>query len=145
MPFKVGHKINVGRKFPKMTREHCHKISMALTGRKIPKSVCLKMGISRRANKNPNWAGNKVKYISLHQWIYRNYGVPDKCEIDGCKYPKQGSSYLITRPTLQWANITGIYDRDRKNWKMMCRSCHAKFDHPKNRGSRGTYNGRLLH
>lgn len=142
MPFTKGHKINVGRKFPPMTKEHCLKISKALTGRKIPKNVRLKMGISRKTSRNPNWAGGRVGYIALHQWLYRNYGVPNKCESKGCRYPKQGSSYLITRPTFQWANITGIYNREKQNWKMLCRSCHAKFDHPKNRGSRAkTYNG----
>jgi hypothetical protein len=140
MTFKKRHKINVGRKFPPMTKKHRQKISEALTGRKIPKDVRMKMGISKKTSKNPNWSGIRVGYIALHQWLYRNYGVPDKCEIKNCVYPKQGSSYLITRPTFQWANVTGVYSRERKNWKMMCRSCHAKFDHPKNRGLRATCN-----
>lgn len=26
------------------------------------------------------------------------------------------------------ANITGIYNRDFRNWRYMCRKCHIEFD-----------------
>ena len=29
---------------------------------------------------------------------------------------------------LDLANVTGIYDRDFKNWTYLCRKCHLKFD-----------------
>jgi len=66
---------------------------------------------------HPLWKGDKVGYTGLHDWISVHWG---KARNYFCKCGKQG---------LDWANITGIYSRDRKNWEPMCRSCHKKFDH----------------
>jgi len=30
--------------------------------------------------------------------------------------------------TFAWANISGEYKQDRSDWKMMCYSCHKKYD-----------------
>lgn len=67
-------------------------------------------------NEHPLWKGDKVSYSSLHEWISVNWG---KAKNYFCKCGKQA---------LDWANITGIYDRSRENWEPMCRSCHKKFD-----------------
>lgn len=70
----------------------------------------------KNATKHPNWKGDKVGYTSLHEWIGVHWG---KARQYWCKCGKQA---------LDWANVTGIYDRDRNNWETMCRSCHKKFD-----------------
>lgn len=69
-------------------------------------------------SRNPNWKGDNVGYGALHDWIKKWYGEPRKCEdcntTDAIKY--------------DWANISGKYLRDRKDWKYLCRKCHHKMD-----------------
>lgn len=130
MPFTKGHKINVGRKFPPMTKEHCLNISKALKGRKLSVKTRTRMGISRAAALNVNWKGDGVGYISLHQWIYRKYGKPNKCENKNCKYPRKNSRgiLMLFPKRYEWANVDGKYTRDRKSWLMLCPSCHRTMD-----------------
>ena len=75
--------------------------------------------IEQEKNKNPNWKGDKVSYSGLHRWIRKNFIKIDKCENKKCphKNPKR----------IDWAN-KGIYNRDRKNWMRLCRSCHIWYD-----------------
>lgn len=68
-------------------------------------------------DKHPNWKGDAVGYKGLHTWITDNWGRPSLCEQCGTTKSKK----------FQWANL-GIYNRERKNWKRMCASCHHKFD-----------------
>lgn len=69
---------------------------------------------------HPNWKGDEVGYKSLHEWVGVNWGKAKeyKCIcLCGCK-----------RQALDWANITGLYNREKENWKTLCRSCHRKVD-----------------
>ncbi len=76
---------------------------------------------SRTGKNNPNWKGIKGKYAysNLHKWIGSNYGKPELCRNIECK--KSSIKF-------EWANITGIYERDIKNYIELCRSCHTNFD-----------------
>lgn len=65
---------------------------------------------------NYNWRGDEVGYYSLHLWIYRNYGKPDKCE--NCKSIKN----------VQWASKNYKYTRNREDWIKLCFKCHRKYD-----------------
>jgi len=91
------------------TKEHCLKISLSKLGKKRPDMV---------NEKNPNWKGEDVGYTALHHWISRKYGTLKRCEdcgsLDSKKY--------------EWANTTGIYNRDIKNWKRLCVKCHQDRD-----------------
>lgn len=64
------------------------------------------------------WKGNNVTIKPLHEWINRNKPKPSSglCEI--CN----------NAPLYDAACVTGIYNRDFKNWKYACRSCHQKYD-----------------
>jgi len=82
--------------------------------------VCPPSGVDkRRGNKNGNWKGDNIKYRELHQWLNRN--MP---RIDLCEFCNKKKSYDL-------ANITGVYNRDFKNWKYLCRSCHRLYDYKK--------------
>jgi len=73
-------------------------------------------------NNNNNWKGDEVGYFALHAWINRNFGLPNKCEeCDSIK-------------NVEWANINYIYNRDKINWKCLCRRCHFKYDSKNNWG-----------
>ena len=65
------------------------------------------------------WKGNKAKYRAIHAWIRSNYGKADKCEGKTCKGICKN---------YQWANLSGKYRRDIKDYIMLCRSCHIQFD-----------------
>src|SRR5882724_5924408 len=82
-----------------------------------------RMKIARSGERNPRWAGSKIGYSGLHQWIRRTFGQPPccgKCEQVGKKTKGRWS--------IQWANITGVYNRERKQWGPRCRSCHIQDD-----------------
>lgn len=77
---------------------------------------CAKMG-----DRNPQWKGNKVGLISLHEWIISRKPKTQLCE--NCK--------KVTPKDL--ANISGKYKRDVNDFKWLCRSCHMKEDGRLNR------------
>lgn len=63
--------------------------------------------------------GTPLEYKRLHHRISKLFGKPEICEDCGCK---------ATGKKIHWANATGVYDEDRKNWKRLCAKCHYKFD-----------------
>jgi predicted transcriptional regulator len=74
---------------------------------------------------NLGYLGNKnafkkqgVGYSGIHHWINKECGKPKKCE--HCKSTNQR--------IYDWANISGDYLRDKKDWIRLCRSCHIFFD-----------------
>ena len=67
-------------------------------------------------DKNNAWKGNKVGYSALHKWVKRNYDWSDCCG-------KCGGIKLV-----QLASKNYKYDRDKKNWWILCRKCHVKYD-----------------
>jgi hypothetical protein len=67
-------------------------------------------------DKNASWKGDNVGYGTLHQWVRKHNIRPSLCQICDKK----------TR--LDLANITGIYNRDFKNWMYLCRRCHMSQD-----------------
>ena len=71
-------------------------------------------------DKNPAWKGDKVGYVALHSWVRRKLGKPNKCE--HCKQTVD-NTYNI-----QWANKSGKYLRDLKDWIRLCRLCHEAYD-----------------
>ena len=68
---------------------------------------------------NKNWKGDNVGYLALHAWVARQLGKPKKCE--DCRTSDPNKKY-------QWANISGGYKRDLKDFKRLCLRCHRSFD-----------------
>lgn len=76
---------------------------------------------SKMAEKNPMWAGDKVKYGQLHNWVKKRLPKPKICPI--CK----------ERNVLDLANIAPkpnvrTYNRNLENWEWLCRRCHMVKD-----------------
>jgi hypothetical protein len=63
-----------------------------------------------------SWKGENISNSALHSYLRRHINIPESCGICNVNKP------------FDLANITGIYNRDHKNWMYMCRSCHSKFD-----------------
>lgn len=73
----------------------------------------------RRGKKNHGWK-EKVTYGALHSWLKRTYGKADCCESKKCT----GKSKYF-----EWALIKGRkYEKKRKNFKKLCKSCHHIYD-----------------
>lgn len=107
-----------GAKFKHKRRyKLCSRVCMAKYMKLNHNSGMFKVG--QRANeKHPNWKGDKVGYWALHAWIARNYGKPSKCEKCGTEMAKK----------YEWANKSGKYLRDIKDWLRLCCSCHHHYD-----------------
>lgn len=102
------------------------RLSASKKGIICPWSVehCRQLGKSQKGEKHPNWKGNLVGYRALHDWVERTLGIPIKCK--KCKKP-----YIKkVRRNIQWANISGKYKRDKKDWIALCIGCHKKKDYP---------------
>jgi hypothetical protein len=89
----------------------------SLKGSKRSEKARKNIALAKMGDKHPLWKGDSVGYCALHEWIKRNWGVKKLCEICGTTVAKK----------FEWANL-GVYDRDRRNWKRMCCSCHQKYD-----------------
>lgn len=83
------------------------------------------MKTTQHNEKHSQWRGEKAKYMAKHQWVYRHWGQPSKCE--ECQSTDKPKTYY------QWANISDKYLRDRNDWKRLCALCHSLFD----RGKKG--------
>ena len=72
-----------------------------------------------RGKDNSSWKGDNVSYGGVHCWITKKYGKANCCENKSCA--KKSITY-------QWANVSGEYKRDRKDFMKLCLSCHRKYD-----------------
>ena len=98
----------------KLTEEHKRKIAEAISGKK-----------------NYLWKGDDASYSAFHAWLKRKYGKPTKCENKNCTYPRVNSrnDYLKAPKRFEWALIKGKkHSHNRKNYMMLCTSCHQLYD-----------------
>lgn len=116
---RVGKKIssaNKGQKPWNLGKNHSEE-----TKQKISNSFYHKnhKGQNKKEN-NPNWSGDDIKYNGLHLWISKNFERGLTCNI--CKKNK----------VLEWSNKNHKYSRKRKDWQLVCRSCHRRYDNDNN-------------
>lgn len=80
--------------------------------------------------KHWNWQRNDPSYKAIHDWLRKKYGNANKCENKKCIYPRKcARGKLMIKPKqYQWANTSGQYKRDIKNFVQLCASCHKLFD-----------------
>jgi len=71
-------------------------------------------------NKTPfrQFKGTYNEYHALHQWVRRKLGNPRKCE--ACD--------ATDKKVYHWANASGNYLPDTKDWLRLCPGCHAIMD-----------------
>ena len=82
-----------------------------------PKGIIMNWKNKMFGEKNPNWKGDKVGLIALHEWIKNHKPKPDFCE--ECNKVKP----------FDLSNISGEYKRDINDFRWLCRSCHMKEDY----------------
>lgn len=84
-----------------------------------------------QGEKHPLFKKSGAHKTSIHQWIYRRYGFPTKCEHCGFESEKH------TR--VQWANIDHKYSRKIEDWMRLCVPCHRKYDYKNNKNKDELY------
>lgn len=62
------------------------------------------------------WKGQKVGYVGLHRWVYKQLGKAKIC------------TWCRSTENIQWANISGKYERKINDWMQLCAKCHHKYD-----------------
>lgn len=112
---------------PPRTEEHRRRISEAKKGKPRPDMVdrCAALNKGKKMEDSKNWKGDEVSYNGLHKWVVNNFGQPSTCEHCG-KEKLSGRS-------INWANVSGNYTREREDWIRLCKSCHTKFDNIRNK------------
>ena len=80
-------------------------------------SIAMRL-IDRFSIRNPNWKGDSVGYPGIHAWVRKILGQPHVCA--HCKTNKKRMYH--------WANVSGSYKRDIKDWVRLCVPCHRQFD-----------------
>lgn len=60
----------------------------------------------------------QAQYASVHRWVRHHLGTPQHCEKCG----------TTEKRMYAWANISGEYKRDLKDWMRLCYPCHARLD-----------------
>lgn len=81
--------------------------------------------------KHHMWKGDKANYHTIHDWLKRNFGKASKCDNPKCFYPRMGKrNFILKEPKrFEWALKRGFkYSHKRKNYIMLCPSCHRQYD-----------------
>lgn len=96
--------------------------------RKFCSLTCYKKAPRVTGEGSNHWKGDEIRYGGIHQWIRRTLGTASKCSNSDCSYPKIDRwGRRITAPRrYEWANISGEYKRDIKDWHELCGSCNKK-------------------
>lgn len=63
---------------------------------------------------------NKPTYSALHSWLRKHFGKAYKCEQLNCLKISQSFQYSLIKDK--------EYTRNRDNFRMLCASCHVKYD-----------------
>lgn len=100
----------------------CSRIGTRASKETKDKMAAAKAGL--RDEQTNNFKGDKVGYAGLHDYIKTRWGKAKMCERCGCKKPPQAHH----KHWFEWANITGVYDRNRENWQSLCVPCHRHED-----------------
>jgi len=56
--------------------------------------------------------------VVLHNWVKKNLGKPNKCDICGTEENR----------VYHWSNISGGYKKDLNDWQRCCVPCHKNYD-----------------
>lgn len=115
---EICKKISNGKKGIRFTKEHSMNISKAKKGiitwnkDKIFKDL--------QQEKSKYWKGEEGGYSAKHKWLYKYYGKANRCENIYCE--------SVNKKMFHWANISGEYKRNRKDFLMLCVPCHRTLD-----------------
>lgn len=99
------------------TKEKLRQLNLGKVGPNKGKHMSNDTKNKIRGKKNRGWKGDSVGYGALHDYLRKYNPPPNSC---------QECSFITIN--LDLACITGIYNRDFKNYRYLCRPCHIKLD-----------------
>ena len=90
-------------------------------GKKYCSQACYWRSLKGLKNeKAPNWRGDNIHMVTVHDWLNNNYGKPKMCEGEKCR--ENSNNY-------DWCLKKGLkHERKRNNYLRMCKSCHRRYD-----------------
>lgn len=95
------------------SQEHKDKLSKHFKGSNNP-------NYGKFGELHHRWKGEGADlYQKVHRWIRNNFGKANKCENDA----RHTDSSVY-----EWANISGDYLYDIRDWVQLCRRCHSLID-----------------
>lgn len=107
------------------TAEHKAKIAATLKGHVVTESTRQKISennakpsLGKFGESAPNWRGDKAGYDALHRWVQTVLGKPNCCSNCG----------TTSKRMYHWANLSGLYSRNIKDWVRLCVPCHKLYD-----------------
>jgi len=117
---KTKKKISESEKGKFVSKETRELLSIKMKGKMVGSKHPM---YGRTGEKNPSfgdksstWKGEEAGYFVKHTWINKHY-------------PKKGRCYFCGQKRFtHYANISGEYKRDIKDFVELCVSCHKKFD-----------------
>lgn len=116
----------------KLSDETKKRMSKSQKGKPHP-WISKRKGVKVPSNSNelhPDWKGEDARYTTIHSWVRRKLGRPDKCKHCG----KSG----LSGKQIHWANKNHLYKRNLDDWLRLCRKCHWKYDNEKKLSSQIT-------
>lgn len=128
---KVSRKTRLRMSLSRIGRKHSEfsKLKMSLNrsgkmkgsenhrfGKCLSKYHIQRIKESNSGERSHFWKGEKAGYGAIHIYVRKHNPAPKKCE--NC----------WSESALDLANQTGIYDRNIKNYKYLCRNCHMNSD-----------------
>jgi len=104
--------------------EHIEKVKKALFGHGFTEKTLKKMRENHadfNGHKNPNWRGEKVGKIGVHIWLRKYFKKTNICQCCGIRQDgKLGTDWALI--------LNKKYERNRDNFKELCRKCHYHYD-----------------
>ena len=118
-----------GKKRKPFSLEHKLKISISGKGRiawnkglinldKASDETKAKMSKAHSNEKHHGWKGDDAGYSALHSWVARKKGPAKDYKCSECESIEH----------LQWSNKDHKYRRVLGDWRVLCASCHRKYD-----------------
>lgn len=110
-------KISESQKGRILTEETKERMSQAHKGRK-PKNLD-DLHQKNRGSNHKFWKGNKAGMGSIHDFVRRHKGKPERCE--DCGITAQETK-------IEWSNKDHKYRRVLSDWNARCCKCHKRYD-----------------
>lgn len=87
-----------------------------MKGKPRPLETRNKISVGNSGEKNHGWKGDDASKRAIHRWVRVHFWSTRLCQL------------CMQVPPVDLANITGVYNREFKNWRYACRKCHIHFD-----------------